>query len=151
MKIGDRVKEYLPPSWRYRIELKRARAAEAALNASSPADTQEAYESGAIHSYLVEMSDAHQWRRTLITAEYRRRAEALSVPFPAYQDNVFWEEVENELTQQSIRCLSAQGESLVKAAIREEQKHRREAVGYWFTLVLGLIGAITGLVSVFKG
>ncbi|MBD8601479.1 hypothetical protein IFT80_02360 [Pseudomonas sp. CFBP 8771] len=150
MKFANWLKNNLPASWRHRIEMAQARRLEALLIAASPPDTREAHESGAVQCYMQEMSEIHQWRRELITANYRRKADALSVLFPGYQDEVYWEEVENELTQQTLRCLSPKGEAMLKAAIREERKHRREAVGYWFGIAVGLIGAITGLVSVFK-
>lgn len=150
MKFANGLKKSLPASWRHRIEMAQARRQEALLIAASPPNTREAHESGAVQCFMQEMSELHQWRRELITADYHRKADALSVPFPSYQEEAYWEEVDNQLTQQILRCLSPRGEALVRAAIREERRHRREAVGYWFGIVIGVIGAISGLISVFK-
>ncbi|MDT4890854.1 hypothetical protein FQZ97_1278120 [compost metagenome] len=38
----------------------------------------------------------------------------------------------------------------IRAAIREEQKHRRESSGYWIGMLIGVIGALSGLVAAFK-
>ena len=46
--------------------------------------------------------------------------------------------------------LNAAGRFAVRAAIRTEQRERRERWVWWIPIVFGLIGALTGLVSVFK-
>lgn len=38
----------------------------------------------------------------------------------------------------------------VRKLIRQEKKERREVVAFWFALIFGLIGAITGLIAVIK-
>lgn len=69
---------------------------------------------------------------------------------PDINDARMYEAVEMEKTDQSTKYLTAAGEAFIRAAIREEKKHRREAVGYWFGIAVGLIGSITGLVSALK-
>lgn len=94
-----------------------------------------------------EISDVCQSRQTLITENYQRIARNLSVPMPDMRDPELWEEVENSMLQISFRCLTSKGEQAIKNAIREEQKHRRDVVLFYFGIAVGLIGAATGLVS----
>jgi hypothetical protein len=80
------------------------------------------------------------------------RARHLRVLIPAYYDD------KNELTGDYERSnitdkihLSLQGENKVRAAIRDEEKHRSERWARripYLTALTGLIGAITGLLAV---
>ena len=46
--------------------------------------------------------------------------------------------------------LKAEGFTRVRAAIRAESKERREASIAWATLIIGILGALTGLVAVWR-
>ncbi|MBF8726084.1 hypothetical protein [Pseudomonas putida] len=150
MKIAHKLNGLLPSAWRFRADLRRLDAIQRAVEAGRPPDTREAHESGAIKQFFDEISDIQESRRSLITANYRRKAAQLSVPMPDPKDPELWEEVENSMLQLEFTCLTTKGEQSIRAAIREEQKHRREAVSYWFAIAVGLIGSITGLISAFK-
>ncbi len=69
---------------------------------------------------------------------------------PNTDDKAMYEKVEWDKDPKQPRYLTDEGLRVVRAAIREEQKHKREAVGYWFGIAVGVIGAITGLVSAFR-
>lgn len=150
MKLAKRLKALLPAFLLFRFELRALHVLEKKIELGRPPNTREAEECGAIKCYRDEMSDVYQSRRSLITNNYRRITQKLSVPMPDRNDGALWEDVENDMLQYDVRCLTTSGERAIKLLIREEQKHRREAVGYWFGILVGLIGAITGLVSVFK-
>jgi len=67
---------------------------------------------------------------------------------PSYDDDRYWEIVDCVLTGEEIRCLTTEGEIAAKAALREEQKHRREVKAFWLTWITGLGGTLIGVISV---
>jgi len=73
------------------------------------------------------------------------------VQMPSIEDGTMYEQVEWDNDPAQPRYLTDKGFKAIRDAIREERKQRREAVGYWFGIVVGIIGALTGLVSAFKG
>jgi len=148
MRIYWKVRKYLPDALRFQIEIRLCRAAQEKMEKNSPPNTRAAHESGAVSQYVQEMSELYQWRRDLITREYRRKLDRLSVPMPSYRDDRYWEMVDCAVTGEVIRCLSADGEVAARAALREEQKHRREVKAFWLTWITGLGGILIGVISV---
>lgn len=144
MKLKDRIKRFLPASWRYRIELEGCRTLIQAIEKARPHQDDD----GGMHGFYCEITDAYQWRRTLINDNYRRLTEALSVPMPDFRDSSLWEPVENGMTQQSVNCLTTAGEHAAIAVIREAQKHRRDVYSFWLTGLTGIGGVIIGIVSI---
>jgi len=147
MKKGLRIRSLLPAALQFRLALKDHDSLQRRIESTRPPETREAYEAGAIKMFWDEISDVCQSRQTLITENYQRIARNLSVPMPDMRDPELWEEVENSMLQISFRCLTSKGEQAIKNAIREEQKHRRDVVLFYFGIAVGLIGAATGLVS----
>lgn len=43
--------------------------------------------------------------------------------------------------------MSAEGLQILREAVRNEERHRRERIQSWLISISGLIGAITGLVG----
>ncbi|MNR22506.1 hypothetical protein D3C85_1394630 [compost metagenome] len=86
----------------------------------------------------------------LITKNYRRQIEGLSMPMPDPADPKLWEDVENGITQQSERCLTMAGEHAAISIIREARKYRRDAITAWCTALTGLGGAVIGVLSMLK-
>ncbi|WP_264313136.1 hypothetical protein [Pseudomonas putida] len=147
MRFYWKIRKYIPDALRYQIEIRLCRNAQEKMRRNSPPDTREAHESGAVSQYVQEYSDVHQWRRDLITREYRRKLDRLSVPMPSYKNDDFWESVRSEITEEEIRCLTTDGEVAARAALREEQKHRREVKAFWLTWITGIGGIVIGVVS----
>lgn len=138
----------LPNYIRYRYDLHRQRQADRALKAKGAPFGEEATETGEADEYYRQIELSEQWRALIQTNYYRRKAEALLVPLPEESDvNMFsrvaWDDAEDEplyLTPLGLRT--------VRAAIREEEKHRREVFGFWFASFTGLGGVIIGVLSV---
>ncbi len=86
----------------------------------------------------------------IATNKLRKQAHRLKVPFPSppYGSDEF----ETEEWKRGIHFgewyLKPSGHVKVRAAIRAEQKERREAWLAWVAPATGLIGAITGLIAV---
>lgn len=148
MRLPNKLKELFPTHWQYRIDLNRCARAQSRIEKTRPPRTRAAYDSGAMHSYWADMSELYEWRRSLITDNFRRQAAKLSVPMPDYNDGKMWELVENETTQDGTRCLTTAGEHAVIATIREAEKHRREIKVFWLTWLTSIGGIVIGIVSV---
>ncbi|PMZ87023.1 MULTISPECIES: hypothetical protein [unclassified Pseudomonas] len=134
----------------YRIELRKQSNAQRALDNKRPAETQENYENGALDFFSREDDDLFEWKRLIQTRYYRGKADSLLIQMPNTDDKAMYEKVEWDKDPKQPRYLTDEGLRVVRAAIREEQKHKREAVGYWFGIAVGVIGAITGLISAFR-
>ena len=141
----------LPNYIQYRYDLFRQKRSAKALEKTAPLDCEESRETGALQEYFRREELSEQWRALIQTDYYRRKAESLLIDMPDTNDPTMYSRVGWEDHPDEPYYLTPAGLKVVKATVREEQKHRREAVGYWFGILVGLIGAITGLVSVFNG
>lgn len=137
--------------FRYKLLLRKIAKHQEELQKKSPPNTQEAHESGEIHCYIQESDNLYEWRRLVQTEYYRKIAGRLLVQMPSLEDQTMYDQVEWDNDHKQPRYLTDKGFKTIRDAIREERKHRREAVGYWFGIIVGVIGALTGLVSAFKG
>jgi hypothetical protein len=97
-------------------------------------------ESAPIEEELLEI----QTRRLV------NKARRMLLPVPDIPMNE--PEDENWIRGTSTRGwhLKAEGVTHVRAAIRAESKERREALIAWATLIIGILGALTGLVAVWR-
>ncbi|MNJ37379.1 hypothetical protein D3C77_321960 [compost metagenome] len=136
--------------FRYKLLLRKIAKHEEELEKKRPPNTQEAHDSGEVHSYIQESDNLYEWRRLVQTEYYRKIAGRLLVQMPSLEDPTMYDQVEWDNDHKQPRYLTDKGFKAIRDAIREERKHRREAVGYWFGIVVGVIGALTGLVSAFK-
>ena len=72
-------------------------------------------------------------------------ANRLFIPIPERTDQLMWSESSYERRQ----VLTHKGISTLRTAIRAEQKEQREFFVTVLASLIGIIGAITGLVAVF--
>lgn len=140
----------LPNYVQYRLELQKQSKVQKELDKKRPAESRQSHESGEQQYYDMQDEELYEWKRLIQTRYYRNKADSLLVPMPGFDEDGMYERVEWDRDSKQPRYLTDKGLRVVRSAIREEQKHRRESVGYWFGILAGLIGAITGLVSVFK-
>ena len=75
------------------------------------------------------------------------RARQLMVEVPSHENGEYWDEPD---LGYSAPTLSTKGINFVRGKIRAELKDRHELFIRWATIAIGLIGAIIGLVSVFR-
>lgn len=136
---------------RLQAELAKWREADAALESRRPIETTESNESGEMAEYYREYERLWEWRQLILTRYWESKAVSYEVIMPDLNDKALWGQVEYDDDSQEPRYLTDAGIARIKAAIREEQKHRREVAGFWVTLVVGCIGALTGLASVLVG
>jgi hypothetical protein len=70
------------------------------------------------------------------------KAEKMSLPTPSRTEgDGLWESTYTPY-------LTNKGITEVRKTIREEQKQRLELVSHWAAIIIGVIGAITGLIAV---
>lgn len=74
------------------------------------------------------------------------KARYYDLPFPP-SENIYWEDYQDQYY--SGRHLSTQGVVWVKNAVREELSQARKAILEWSGVVIGIIGALTGMLAVF--
>ncbi|GFM87791.1 hypothetical protein PSCICO_31900 [Pseudomonas cichorii] len=137
--------------FRYKLLLRKIEKHLQDLDKRKPLNTVEAHESGEMGVYIEESNDLYEWKRLVQTDYYRKKADKLLVQMPSIEDATMYEQVEWDKDPKQPRYLTDKGFKEIRDAVREEQKHRREAFGYWFGISAGIIGALTGLVSVLKG
>lgn len=93
-------------------------------------------EAGAEHSEIQREIDM------LTTSYLAETARKYMLPTPEYGNKEMWEE------QPYPRSLTKRGVAELRSAIRKERKERRESFLPWICALVGLVGAVTGLLSV---
>jgi hypothetical protein len=103
------------------------------------------------HERFVEVHTLYEEVESLVTQRLLRNAHRLAVPVPDRPQN---EDDENEHRRRAWLFggwyLTAAGISTVRRAIRLECKERREAALAWISPLIALIGALTGLLAVWR-
>jgi hypothetical protein len=82
----------------------------------------------------------------LMTSELSQLAERYFIPLPSRDDGKYWAE---SPVEENSRHLTSAGISLVRDAIREEEKKRREINenNPWRRMILGFLPYLLGLLS----
>jgi hypothetical protein len=97
-----------------------------------------------------------QWSRKKIPSDaLLQEADELHLPRPQYGDKDKWEEDRPQMVTDYVLTPEAMAE--LRTTIRKEKRERRETVEWWvkiigglITIGTGLVGALIGLVSVWK-
>ncbi len=134
---------------RYRLELHKQSKAQRKNDAAWDSLSTEA-DNGDVNALVKRDDDLYEWKQLILTRYYQAEADRLAVQMPGIDDPGMYKQVVWDNDPGQPRYLTPHGVRVVKAAIREEQKHRREVLGFWSTILIGVIGAITGLASVLK-
>jgi hypothetical protein len=102
-----------------------------------------------------ETDMAQEQIQIILSARLFHKVNRLGIPSPRYTDP------DSDLWERSHRgqvYLSLKGQSELRSRIRQEEKERREATAFWvkdilvpvLSVLLGIIGATTGLVAIFR-
>ncbi|WP_369991244.1 hypothetical protein [Pseudomonas xanthosomatis] len=151
MDFKERAKSWVPDYVKYRLELRRCDNAQAKLDLKESPDTEDNYWSGVRHKFIKDSESLYEWRQLVQTRYLQKVAARLSVSMPDPNDANLYDRVDYDNDESMPRYLKQEGVKQLTDAIRKERRSRREEFGYWFGIVVGLIGALTGLVSTFKG
>jgi hypothetical protein len=138
---GSLIKEW----WLYQRQMAACRKAEAKALANIP---QNGDPTNGLWVQDVEKND--QWRRLILTRFLRFQADRLGVDLPSTTEQAMYGQVEWDDDESQPYYLTDVGVQLTRDRIRAEKKHRREVAAFWVTSVVGVLGAITGMISVWK-
>jgi len=110
---------------------------------------------GEIHSrYSHDRACTSENLEDLQTERLLRQARALDVALPSPRPHGLDHESGDENwwlgSVMGGWYLTPEGRRRLRQAVRAEQKDSRENASFWFGIVIGLIGALTGLVAVLR-
>jgi len=91
---------------------------------------------------LESWIDFHQ------TKYYESICREMIIPMPEKNDQKLYYKFNFDDDAGDRYILTTAGFHEVRNSIRDEKKRKREAVGFWITMLTGVIGALIGLVSV---
>lgn len=131
----------------YRLDLYRHARASLRHHINRPADIESAYELGDLEEHHREAERLYEWRMLILTSYLRTLADDLIVPMPPLDDVAMYQQVDWNDDPRQPKYLTEQGIRIVRAAIREEQKHRREAWSFRLAGLTGLGGIAIGILS----
>lgn len=138
---GSLIKEW----WLYQRQMAACRQTEAEILANVPHDGDPT-----IGSWARDCETNDQWRRLIVTRFLRFEADRLGVDLPNTKEQAMYGQVEWDDDESQPYYLTDVGMRLTRDRIRTEKKHRREVAAFWVTSVVGVIGALTGMISVLK-
>ena len=82
--------------------------------------------------------------KSILSRKWIQKAEKLMLPIPDYDDDECWEK--GDYTQ--YRFLKAKGITKIRNLVREENSAQRKGILDWVIPIIGIIGAVTGLLAV---
>ncbi len=97
-----------------------------------------------ISEMFMETGMIEEEVKSLISRKWIQKAEKLFLPMPSYAENDCWET--GNYTER--RFLTPIGINKIRSLVRDEISAQRKAILEWVIPVIGLIGAVTGLVAV---
>lgn len=96
-----------------------------------------------------QQDELQTWIEFLQTKYYQEICNRYVIPMPDKDEGNYcifnFDDGEGER-----EILNTEGFYKVRSLIRQEKKERREALGFWVTLLIGLLGAIIGLAAILK-
>jgi hypothetical protein len=86
----------------------------------------------------------------LKTTYYESQCNKLGIPIPDKNDNVQYYKFNFDDHEGEVYILKDKGFHDLRNQIREERKYFRDIFGFYLSLLIGVIGALTALVSVLR-
>lgn len=136
---------WMPRYIRMRFDLAQIAREQRKIDTSPPLDENDAYDRNRTYDSYYE------WRQLVLTRYWEDKAASLGVELPDWSDKSLRGQVDFDNDESQPWYLTPAGINQIRSAVREEQKYRREVRAYWIASFVGVIGALTGLVSVLKG
>ena len=101
---------------------------------------------GALINENVEQASA--WIEYLQTKYYSDTCKYMVLPVPKENDIDMYYNYNFDDNEGDRYIFTTAGFSHIRKQIRTEKKERREEYGYWIALFIGIIGALTGFISI---
>ena len=131
----------LPRVWQLRFELQRIDKLYASLVANATKLDRERLDA----EWALERLRIDEEQQGIVTERLRKAADRLLIPLPVISSD-HWERG----PQTGIWYLTSEGAAKVRRALHEERKRRQEIWLPWLAVVVGLLGALIGLVVALK-
>jgi hypothetical protein len=135
---------------KYSRALRAQAKAQRELEKTYPPNLSSDFDNGDFADYIRREDQLYEWKRLIQTEYFRNKAIDLNVPMPDQEDKEMYGTVDWDDDPKQPKYLTDKGLRIIRDAIREEKRQRREPVNYWFAIVVGVIGSIAGLISAFK-
>ena len=139
---------------KYRLELRRLRRVlskqDSELERARAEAKQRGFDDGELSSLGQETHEIENWTQYHQTQYLKSVCNELVIPMPEDRDGGYYYRFNFDDDEGDRLILSTVGMQFVRKKIREEKKARRESFGFWFSMIIGLIGAVIGLVSALK-
>lgn len=103
------------------------------------------------YNHWFTLTEIHDSRLARIQQKWIRKAEKLMIPVPPQNtEKIFRDDDENWEYSRPTNEILLKSHAMIKlrSEVRREQKERRDVYSYWITIIVGLVGALTGLASV---
>ena|SRR5207249_1876753 len=105
----------------------------------------------------LEYEDIEWERKKIVSDSLIKEADELHLPRPQYGDEDKWEDEGVKPPMTVGEALTREAMVELRAVIRKERRERHETVEWWVKIIVGLItigtglvGALIGLISVWK-
>ena len=139
---------------RYKNELRKLRKAQKKLSEKYKRVHDRVSKEGLDDSELSyvgqEEEEITNWINYRQTQYYQQVCERLIMPIQDVEDNKLYYKYNFDDDYGNRDILTTAGFHSVRSAIREEKKRKREVFGFWFTIIIGFMGALIGVISVWK-
>ncbi|TAK90970.1 MAG: hypothetical protein EPO06_06525 [Burkholderiaceae bacterium] len=109
------------------------------------------YDDGTLSFLEQQNEETENWIRFHQTQYLSSICDALIIPMPENTESgEYYFEFNFDDLEGDRRILTKRGMHVARTRIREEKKIRREAFGFWVSMIIGVIGAFIGLISTLK-
>ena len=108
------------------------------------------YDDGELSYIGQEIDELENWIKFYQTQYYTRICQKLVLPMPEARNSEYYYKLNFDDDEGDRVILTPSGFNHVRNLIYAERKRKREIYGFWVAILTGLIGALIGLVTVFK-
>ncbi len=139
---------------RYKIELRKLRKAQKELSEKfkhvHDRVSKEGYDDGELSYVGREEEEITNWINYRQTQYYQQICARFIMPMPDIEDSKLYFKYNFDDDHGDRDILTTAGFHFVRNAIREEKKRKREVFVFWFTVIIGFMGALIGVISVWN-
>lgn len=139
----------------YRWELRKLQRNRTKVLSAYKEDLEQARRDKKSRDEIAEIEHMARFEQELVDDEIEslesryliESAERLILPIPTFsKDSDDW----RQSSQLGLNLLTRKGMATLRSTIRAERKERREAKMIWIAAITGILGALTGLIAVWK-
>jgi hypothetical protein len=103
-----------------------------------------------LSSLYSENVKVENWISFIQTQYYKKKFEKLMLLMPEIENTEYYFEYNFDDEEGVRQILTRKGFHFIKSLLDDYYKKKREIISFWFTITIGLIGALIGLISILK-